>query len=102
MQIIPNANLQQRLDLKRSSSFNVAKHFVSNATLKLKCCPQIRLPENCKGLKCPLKARDLLDKNNKETTIIYLRAPGLVDLYRDKRVPKNRDDGWMEGLGFCL
>lgn len=55
-----------------------------------------QLPENCEGRKCPVKARDLLNKNNKEDTIIYLRAPGPTDLYRDKRVPENREDGWME------
>ncbi|PWA36042.1 Phloem protein 2-like protein [Artemisia annua] len=60
------------------------------------CYLVFQLPENCEGLKCPVKARDRLNKNNKEDTIIYLRAPGPIDLYRDKRVPKNREDGWME------
>ncbi|GJX34030.1 phloem protein 2-like protein, partial [Tanacetum coccineum] len=53
-------------------------------------------PENIEGLKCPVKVRDLLNKNNKESTIIYLKTPFPVDLYRYKRVPENREDGWME------
>ncbi|GJX08759.1 phloem protein 2-like protein [Tanacetum coccineum] len=60
------------------------------------CYLVFQLPESSEGLKCPVRARDLLNKNNKETTIIYLRAPGPIDLYRDKRVPINREDGWME------
>ncbi|GJS68328.1 phloem protein 2-like protein [Tanacetum coccineum] len=60
------------------------------------CYLSFQLPENCEGLKCPVKARDILNKNNKEDTIIYLRTPGPIDLYRDKRVPENREDGWME------
>ncbi|GKA12279.1 zinc finger, CCHC-type containing protein [Tanacetum coccineum] len=57
-----------KLNLKRSSSFLANKNLVSNATLKLKCCPQIQ----------PM----------------HPQAP--VDLYRDKRVPDRREDGWME------
>ncbi|GJV40818.1 phloem protein 2-like protein [Tanacetum coccineum] len=60
------------------------------------CYLVFQLPENSEGLKCPVKAQDLLNKNNKESTIIYLKAPGPVDLYRDKRVPENREDGWVE------
>ncbi|PWA76279.1 Phloem protein 2-like protein [Artemisia annua] len=60
------------------------------------CYLVFQLPENSEGLKCPVKARDLLNKNSKESTIIYLKAPVPVDLYRDKRVPENREDGWME------
>ncbi|GJZ47743.1 phloem protein 2-like protein, partial [Tanacetum coccineum] len=60
------------------------------------CFLVFQLPENSEGLMCPVKAWDLLNKNNKDTTIIYLKAPGPVDLYRDKRVPENREDGWME------
>ncbi|PWA78169.1 protein kinase-like domain-containing protein [Artemisia annua] len=60
------------------------------------CCLVFQLPENSEGLKCPVKVRDLLKKSNKETTIIYLKAPEPVDLYRDKRVPDRREDGWME------
>nr|GEW73676.1 serine/threonine-protein kinase, active site protein [Tanacetum cinerariifolium] len=71
----------RKKDLKRSLSFNTTKHLVSNAILKLKC---------------PVKTRDLLKKNNKESTIIYLRAPGPIDLCRDKRVSENREDSWME------
>ena len=60
------------------------------------CYLVFQLPENSEGLKCPVKARDRLNKNSKEDTIIYLRAPGPIDLYRDKIVPENREDGWME------
>ncbi|GJW36799.1 phloem protein 2-like protein, partial [Tanacetum coccineum] len=60
------------------------------------CYLVFQLPENSEGLKCPVKTRDLLNKNNKESTIIYLKAPGPIDLYRDKRIPENREDGWME------
>nr|GEW77399.1 serine/threonine-protein kinase, active site protein [Tanacetum cinerariifolium] len=52
--------------------------------------------KNSEGLECPVRAKDQLNKNNKETTIIYLKTPDPVDLYRDKRVPENKEDGWME------
>nr|GEV03301.1 phloem protein 2-like protein [Tanacetum cinerariifolium] len=60
------------------------------------CYLVFQLPENSEGLKCPVRAKDQLNKNNKETTIIYLKTPDPVDLYRDKRVPENKEDGWME------
>jgi len=60
------------------------------------CYLVFELSENCMGLKCPVKTRDLLDKSNNDTTFFYFRSPSLVNLHRDKRVPKQREDGWME------
>ncbi|GKC03175.1 phloem protein 2-like protein [Tanacetum coccineum] len=60
------------------------------------CYLLFKLPEIYMGLKCPVEGRDLLKKSNKESSIIYLIAPGPVELYRDKRVPDRREDGWME------
>ncbi|GJX80789.1 phloem protein 2-like protein, partial [Tanacetum coccineum] len=60
------------------------------------CYLLFQLPDNYMGLKCPVEARDLLKKSNKESTIIYLIAPRPVDLYKDKRIPDHREDGWME------
>ncbi|GJR74109.1 phloem protein 2-like protein [Tanacetum coccineum] len=99
---IPNTNLQQRLEvveLQRHQAFSI-KCDIETQMLSpdtaYACYLVFQLPENSEGLMCPVKARDLLNKNNKDTTIIYLKAPGPVDLYRDKRVPENREDGWME------
>ncbi|XP_071719684.1 uncharacterized protein [Rutidosis leptorrhynchoides] len=45
---------------------------------------------------CPVKVRDLLHSENKEPEIIYLTTPKPWNLYNHTRVPKEREDGWME------
>ncbi|GJU94666.1 phloem protein 2-like protein [Tanacetum coccineum] len=93
------SRFEEVVELQRHRAFsincNIETKMLSTDTAYA-CYLVFQLPENSEGLKCPVKARDLLNKNNKETTIIYLKAPCPVDLYRDKRVPENREDGWME------
>lgn len=59
------------------------------------CYLVFEVPEYVRGLKCPVRARDLVNKN-KDTRIIYFKSPGPVNLHRDKRLPDQREDGWME------
>ncbi|GKA32606.1 phloem protein 2-like protein, partial [Tanacetum coccineum] len=93
------SRFEEVVELQRHRAFsincNIETKMLSTDT-SYACYLVFQLPENSEGLKCPMKARDLLNKNNKESTIIYLKAPRPVDLYRDKRVPENREDGWME------
>ena len=97
--IIYECRFEEVVELQRHQAFSI-KCDIETKMLSpdtaYACYLVFQLPENSEGLKCPVKARDLLNKNNKEDTIIYLRAPGPIDLYRDKRVPENREDGWME------
>ncbi|GKB84304.1 zinc finger, CCHC-type containing protein [Tanacetum coccineum] len=93
------SRFEEVIELQRHRAFsincNIETQMLSPDTAYA-CYLVFQLPENSEGLKCPVKTRDLLNKNNKETTIIYLKAPCPIDLYRDKRAPENREDGWME------
>ncbi|XP_052620548.1 uncharacterized protein LOC111882949 isoform X1 [Lactuca sativa] len=60
------------------------------------CFLMFKLSENCGGLKCPVKARDLLPYKKERTKIISFRSPNIVDLDKIKWIPKQREDGWME------
>ncbi|KAL8244635.1 hypothetical protein R6Q59_010893 [Mikania micrantha] len=61
------------------------------------CFLVFKLSEKCHGLKCPVKARDLLPANAKQRTkIICFRTPSAVNLNKIKWIPEQREDGWME------
>nr|GEU96654.1 phloem protein 2-like protein [Tanacetum cinerariifolium] len=93
------SRFEKVVELQRHRAFSINCNIETkmlSADTAYACYLVFQLPENSKGLMCPVKARDLLNKNNKDTTIIYLKPPGPVDLYRDKRVPDRREDGWME------
>ncbi|GKB84782.1 phloem protein 2-like protein [Tanacetum coccineum] len=93
------SRFEEVIELQRHQAFRI-KCDIEIKTLSpdiaYACYLVFQIPDNCEGLKCPVKTQDLLNKNNIETTIIYLRAPGPVHLYTDKRVPDRREDGWME------
>ncbi|KAD4384972.1 hypothetical protein E3N88_25140 [Mikania micrantha] len=61
------------------------------------CFLVFKLSEKCHGLKCPVKARDLLPAYAKQRTkIICFRTPSAVNLNKIKWIPEQREDGWME------
>ncbi|XP_071719037.1 uncharacterized protein [Rutidosis leptorrhynchoides] len=60
------------------------------------CCLVFKLSENCRGLHCPIKVQDLLNRRNKERKIIYFRSPSASNLHDANWIPKQRNDGWME------
>lgn len=62
------------------------------------CFLVFQLSEKCHGLKCPLKARDLLplQYRKKRTNIISFTTPNTVNLNNIKWIPRRREDGWME------
>nr|XP_043637287.1 uncharacterized protein LOC122608257 isoform X2 [Erigeron canadensis] len=60
------------------------------------CFLVFKLSERCCGLKCPVKARDLLPYKKERTKIISFTSPTTVNLDNIKWVPKQREDGWME------
>ncbi|KAL4557932.1 hypothetical protein LXL04_036127 [Taraxacum kok-saghyz] len=60
------------------------------------CFLVFMLSECCNGLKCPVKARDLLPHRKERTKIISFTSPSIVNLDKIKWIPKHRKDGWME------
>ncbi|KAD4384977.1 hypothetical protein E3N88_25145 [Mikania micrantha] len=61
------------------------------------CFLVFKLSEKCHGLKCPVKARDLLPAYaNQRTKIICFRTPSEANLNKIKWIPEQREDGWME------
>ncbi|PWA44441.1 Phloem protein 2-like protein [Artemisia annua] len=60
------------------------------------CFLVFQISEECRGLKGPVKGRNLLPHKNKETNIISFRTPSQVNLEYFKWIPAEREDGWME------
>ncbi|GJT03442.1 phloem protein 2-like protein [Tanacetum coccineum] len=60
------------------------------------CFLVFQISEECRGLKGPVKGRNLLPYKNKETNLISFRTPSQVNLQYLKWTPVEREDGWME------
>ncbi|KAI3506186.1 hypothetical protein L1887_28542 [Cichorium endivia] len=60
------------------------------------CFLVFKLSKSCRGLKCPVKARDLLPHRKERTKIISFTYPSTVNMDKIKWIPEQRDDGWME------
>ncbi|GKD37694.1 kinase-like domain, phloem protein 2-like protein, partial [Tanacetum coccineum] len=54
------------------------------------------LSEKCQGLHCPVKVQDVLHKENNEAEFLYFITPSPLNTNDVTRVPKQREDGWME------
>ncbi|GJW56608.1 kinase-like domain, phloem protein 2-like protein [Tanacetum coccineum] len=60
------------------------------------CYLLFKLSENCQGMHCPVKVRDVLHQENNEAEFFYFSTPSPVNINDITRVPKQREDGWME------
>ncbi|GJW92238.1 kinase-like domain, phloem protein 2-like protein [Tanacetum coccineum] len=60
------------------------------------CNLLFKLSENCRGMHCPVKVRDVLHQENKEAEFLYFITPEPSNIHDITRVPKQREDGWME------
>ncbi|PWA98899.1 protein kinase-like domain, Phloem protein 2-like protein [Artemisia annua] len=60
------------------------------------CYLVFKLSEKCQGLHCPVKVRDVLHKANNEAEFVYFITPSALNINDITRVPKQREDGWME------
>ncbi|GJZ69754.1 photosystem I P700 apoprotein A2, partial [Tanacetum coccineum] len=60
------------------------------------CYLVFKLSEKCQGLHCPVKVQDVLHKENSEAEFVYFITPSPLNTNDITRVPKQREDGWME------
>ncbi|KAK1427534.1 hypothetical protein QVD17_16221 [Tagetes erecta] len=60
------------------------------------CHLLFKLSQDCHGLHCPVKVRDILHRRSKDCKFLYFRSPRLVNLHGNESVPKKREDGLME------
>ncbi|GJW77846.1 kinase-like domain, phloem protein 2-like protein [Tanacetum coccineum] len=60
------------------------------------CYLVFKLSEKCQGLHCPVEVRDLLHKEKSEAEFVYFITPSPLNINGITRVPKQREDGWME------
>ncbi|GJR53267.1 kinase-like domain, phloem protein 2-like protein [Tanacetum coccineum] len=59
------------------------------------CYLVFKLSEKVQGLHCPVKIRDVLHQEN-EAEFVYFIIPNPLNINDITRVPKQREDGWME------
>ncbi|GJU10050.1 kinase-like domain, phloem protein 2-like protein [Tanacetum coccineum] len=60
------------------------------------CYLLFKLSENCQGMHRPVKVRDVLHQENNGAGFFYFSTPSPVNIHDITRVPKQREDGWME------
>nr|GEV93596.1 protein kinase-like domain, phloem protein 2-like protein [Tanacetum cinerariifolium] len=60
------------------------------------CYLVFKLSEKCQGLHCPVKVRDVLHPQNNEAGFFYFTTPSPLNIHDFTRIPKQREDGWME------
>ncbi|GKB66197.1 kinase-like domain, phloem protein 2-like protein [Tanacetum coccineum] len=60
------------------------------------CYLVFKLSETCHGLHFPVKVRDVLHQENNEAEFVYFITPSPLNINDITRVPKQREDGWME------
>nr|GFA46432.1 retrotransposon protein, putative, Ty1-copia subclass [Tanacetum cinerariifolium] len=60
------------------------------------CYLLFKLSENCQGMHCPVKVRDVLHQENKEAEFLYFITPEPTNIHDITLVPKQRKDGCME------
>ncbi|GKD29347.1 kinase-like domain, phloem protein 2-like protein, partial [Tanacetum coccineum] len=73
----------------------IKSHMLSPDT-EYGCYLVFKLSEQCGGLHCPVKVRDLLQRKNEEAGIVYFISPGSWNVHDFIKTPKQRRDGWME------
>ncbi|GJW30434.1 kinase-like domain, phloem protein 2-like protein [Tanacetum coccineum] len=60
------------------------------------CYLVFKLSETCQGLHYPVKVRDILHQENNEAEFVYFITPSPSNIHSFTRIPKQREDGWME------
>ncbi|KAM0005566.1 putative protein kinase RLK-Pelle-CrRLK1L-1 family [Helianthus debilis subsp. tardiflorus] len=64
--------------------------------IEYSCYLVFKLSEKCSGLHCPVIVRDLHQRKNKQSEVVYLRSPSSWNIGNVNQVPQEREDGWME------
>ena len=73
----------------------IESHMLSPDT-EYVCYLVFKLSEQCDGLHCPVKVRDLLQRKTEEAGIIYLIPPSPWNIHDFIKIPRQRTDGLME------
>ncbi|KAK9068291.1 hypothetical protein SSX86_012402 [Deinandra increscens subsp. villosa] len=60
------------------------------------CYLVFKLSEKQCGLHCPVIVRDLHQRKNRQSEVVYFRSPRPWNVHDVNRVPQEREDGWME------
>ncbi|CAH1442264.1 unnamed protein product [Lactuca virosa] len=87
------------VELQRQQVFRIKCKIESqrlSSDTEYACYLVFKLSEKCQGLHCPVIVQDLLNRKNKEKGIVYFRSPSPCNVNDTDRVPKEREDGWME------
>ncbi|CAH1442262.1 unnamed protein product [Lactuca virosa] len=93
------SRFQEVIELARQQVFHIKCKIESqrlSPDTEYACYLVFKLSENCHGLHCPVIVRDVLQRKNKEKGILYFRSPTPCNVNDTNRVPKEREDIWME------
>ncbi|GKB74789.1 kinase-like domain, phloem protein 2-like protein [Tanacetum coccineum] len=60
------------------------------------CYLVFKLSDKHEGLDCPVNVRDVFHQENNKAEFLYFITPTPLNIHDITRVPKQREDGWME------
>ncbi|GJS60803.1 kinase-like domain, phloem protein 2-like protein [Tanacetum coccineum] len=60
------------------------------------CYLVFKLSDKHEGLDCPVNVRDVFHQENNKAEFLYFITPSPLNIHDITRVPKQREDGWME------
>ncbi|PWA49527.1 protein kinase-like domain, Phloem protein 2-like protein [Artemisia annua] len=93
------SRFQEVIELLQQQVFHlkctIKSQMLSPAT-EYVCYLVFKLSEKCQGLHCPVKVQDVLHRENNEAEFVYFMTPSPLNTNDITRVPKQREDGWME------
>ncbi|GKB65961.1 kinase-like domain, phloem protein 2-like protein [Tanacetum coccineum] len=73
-----------------------SRSLMLSADTEYVCYLVFKLSEEYQGLHNPVRARDLLHRENKEAEFFYFINPSPLNINDITRVPQEREDGWTE------
>ncbi|GJY63569.1 kinase-like domain, phloem protein 2-like protein [Tanacetum coccineum] len=95
----PPAQFKEVIELLPQQVFHIKctmKSQLLSPDTEYVCYLLFTLSENCQGMHCPVKVRDILHQEKKEAEFLYFITPEPLNIHDITRVPKQREDGWME------
>ncbi|GKD74561.1 kinase-like domain, phloem protein 2-like protein [Tanacetum coccineum] len=95
----PPAQFKEVIELLPQQVFHIKctmKSQLLSPDTEYVCYLLFKLSENCQGMHCPVKVRDILHQEKREAEFLYFITPEPLNIHDITRVPKQREDGWME------
>ncbi|GJT43606.1 kinase-like domain, phloem protein 2-like protein, partial [Tanacetum coccineum] len=96
---ISQSRFQEVIDVSPRHIFHIKctiKSQMLSPYTEYACYLVFKLSDKNEGLHCPVNVRDVFHKENNKAEFLYFITPSPLNIHDTTRVPKQREDGWME------